>query len=200
MENLRAYLLRNFEQAFVLSILVSVSLITYYIPYKLAFLNMYYIPILLAGYYLGTRAAMLGALLSIILVGIYAFIYTESFVGASSNLDLVANIMTWGCFLILSGAVVGYLNRELKERMYAAARLGEELTDNKALLEKTTTELIAYADNMDGRVAERTDTLEKSKRAVEEFELQVEEALYSTMDQSVVKLIIEKRLRTEKRE
>ena len=51
MEAFKRYLLKNFEQVFVLLILLSVSLITYFIPYKLAFLNMYYIPMLLAAYY-----------------------------------------------------------------------------------------------------------------------------------------------------
>ncbi len=109
------------------------------------------------------------------------------------------NILTWGCFLTLSGAVIGFLNRELKEKMYAAAKLGEELIDHKALLEKTTTELIEYTDTLEEKVAARTSTLEESKQAVETLKDKVEEALYTTMDPSVVKLMIEKRLRTEKR-
>jgi len=45
MEALKNYLIRNFEQVFVLLILVSVASINYLIPYKLAFLNFYFIPI-----------------------------------------------------------------------------------------------------------------------------------------------------------
>ena len=52
MEALKNYLIRNFEQVFVLLILVSVASINYLIPYKLAFLNFYFIPILLGAYYL----------------------------------------------------------------------------------------------------------------------------------------------------
>ena len=44
MEALKNYLIRNFEQVFVLLILVSVASINYLIPYKLAFLNFYFIP------------------------------------------------------------------------------------------------------------------------------------------------------------
>ena len=47
MDAIKEYLLKNFEQLFVLSILVSVAGINYYIPYKLAFLNFYFIPIML---------------------------------------------------------------------------------------------------------------------------------------------------------
>ena len=41
--------------------------------------------------------------------------------------------------------------------------------------------------------------MQKSKEAVEDLKHRVEEALYATMDATVVKLMIEKRLRTEKR-
>ena len=43
----------------MLLILVSVASINYLIPYKLAFLNFYFIPILLGAYYLGVRKALL---------------------------------------------------------------------------------------------------------------------------------------------
>ncbi len=199
MEALKRYLLKNFEQVFVLLILLSVSLITYFIPYKLAFLNMYYIPMLLAAYYLGTRSAMLGGVLLLVMVSTYAWLYPDRFATEISGVDLAANILTWGCFLILSGAAVGYLNRQLKEKMYAAAQLDAELTDHRALLEKTTRELIEYSEQVETKVEERTDVLQKSKEAVEDLKHRVEEALYATMDATVVKLMIEKRLRTEKR-
>ena len=59
MEALKRYLINNFEQIFALLILLSVAGITYFIPYKLAFLNFYFIPILVAAYYLGVRKASL---------------------------------------------------------------------------------------------------------------------------------------------
>jgi HD-GYP domain-containing protein (c-di-GMP phosphodiesterase class II) len=46
---------------------------------------------------------------------------------------------------------------------------------------------------------ERSAELEQSKRSVESLKAKVEEALYSTMDPSVVNLLIEGRLRNEKR-
>ena len=46
---------------------------------------------------------------------------------------------------------------------------------------------------------ERSSELEQAKRAVEALKTKVEEALYSTMDPSVVNLLIEGRLRNEKR-
>jgi class 3 adenylate cyclase len=53
--------------------------------------------------------------------------------------------------------------------------------------------------HLEQRVKERTSELEQSKRQVEALKGKVEEALYATMDSSVVNLIIEGRLRNEKR-
>jgi len=48
-------------------------------------------------------------------------------------------------------------------------------------------------------VRDRTEELEESKRSVEAMKTKVEDTLYATMDASVANLLIEGRLRTEKR-
>ena len=107
MEALKKYLLKNFEQLFVLLILVSVAGINYFIPYKLAFLNFYFIPILLGAYYLGVRRALLGGVLCVLVVFIYVYLSPQSFMPTFTILDLWMNILTWSSFLILTGALVG---------------------------------------------------------------------------------------------
>ncbi|MDA2933155.1 HD domain-containing protein [Acidobacteria bacterium AH-259-D05] len=199
MEALKQYLLKHFEQLFVLMILVSVAGINYLIPYKLAFLNFYFIPILLGAYYLGVRRALLGGVLCTLIVIIYAYLFPESFMPAFTQLDLWMNIMTWASFLILTGAVVGQLTAQLKTEVEQVRDLNEDLKESTARLEEADQELRDHAENLEVKVTERTQSLEKSKLAIEDLKKKVEEALYSTMDASVVKLIIEKRLRTEKR-
>ena len=71
MERIKRELLANFEQLFVLVILLSTAGVNYLVPTKLAFLNFYVLPIILAGYYLGRRSAVLGALLCALLMAIY---------------------------------------------------------------------------------------------------------------------------------
>src|SRR5437667_11224015 len=73
LEGLKAYLLKNFEQAFVLLTLVATVLINYFVEQKIAFLNFYFLPIILAGYYLGRTKAVLAAVLSflVILMNVY---------------------------------------------------------------------------------------------------------------------------------
>ena len=199
MEALKQYLLKNFEQLFVLLILVSVAGINYLIPYKLAFLNFYFIPILLGAYYLGVRRALLGGVLCALVVFAYAYLFPESFRPPATNLDLWMNIVTWASFLILTAAVVGQLTTQLKTEVESARELNRDLEESKIRVEEADRELRDHAENLEAKVNERTQSLEKSKHAIEDLKKKVEEALYSTMDASVVKLIIEKRLRTEKR-
>src|SRR5579859_3143807 len=80
MDKLKAYFLKNFEQTFVLVLLVSVALINYFVPYKLAFLNFYFIPVMLTAYYLDVRRALLGAVLCLIMVGVYFTLDPDSFI------------------------------------------------------------------------------------------------------------------------
>ena len=199
MEALKNYLIKNFEQVFVLLILVSVASINYLIPYKLAFLNFYFIPILLGAYYLGVRKALLGGVLCTLIVTLYAYLFPASFMPAFSQLDLWMNILAWSSFLILTGAVVGQLTTRLKTEVEQVRDLNRSLEDSQARIEAADKELRDHAENLEQKVMERTESLEKSKHAVEDLKKKVEDALYSTMDASVVRLIIEKRLRTEKR-
>ncbi|MEE8348352.1 MAG: HD domain-containing phosphohydrolase [Acidobacteriota bacterium] len=199
MDAVKEYLLKNFEQVFVLLILVSVAGINYFIPYKLAFLNFYFIPILMGAYYLGVRKALLGGILCALVVVVYAYLEPESFMTASTTLDMWMNILTWASFLTLTAAVVGQLTTKLKTEVQQVRELNEDLQATKTRIEAADRDLRDHAENLEAKVNERTESLEKSKHAVEDLKQKVEEALYSTMDATVVKLIIEKRLRTEKR-
>ena len=116
-----------------------------------------------------------------------------------SQLDLWMNILAWSSFLILTGAVVGQLTTRLKNEVEQVRDLNRNLEDSQARIEQADKEIRDHAENLEQKVLLRTESLEKSKHAVEDLKKKVEDALYSTMDASVVRLIIEKRLRTEKR-
>ena len=258
LEGLKAYLLRNFEQLFVLLTLVATVLINYLVPQKIAFLNFYFLPIILAGYFLGRTKAVLGAVFSFLVILLYVHLSPEAFLASPGDvaqepeIALYLQIIIWGSFLILAGAVVGglheklarefettsqqnqvlqkqqdelnvvnqalktsaenlaFLNRELQRRQEEINHAHAELKDYSENLEVkvrerteelnlANAELKDYADNLEYKVRERTDELEKSKQSIETLKAKVEEALYTTMDSSVVKLVIEGRLRNEKR-
>ena len=61
MDKLKQYFIDHFEHIFILVILVTTVAINYLIVAKLAFLSVYFLPVILAGYYLSRRKAILGA-------------------------------------------------------------------------------------------------------------------------------------------
>jgi len=199
MEKIKSYLLANFEHSFILVILVTVVLINYYIPQKLAFLNFYFLPIILAGYYLGLRLSVLGAFLCITLITIYITLYPFLFTMPATRVDLYLHVAAWGGFLILSGTVVGKQQEKLRSEIIQTTTLNEQLQQHQNELKEANFALNKYSKNLEQSVKERTIELENSKQAVESLKVKVEEALYITMDSTVAKLMIEGRLRNEKR-
>ncbi len=107
METLKNYLVKNSEQTFALLILLSVVTVNYLIPYKLVFLNFFFLVILLGAYYLEAHKAVMGGVLTTLLVIVYVYYFPSTFMAALAERDLWMNILAWSSFLILTGAVVG---------------------------------------------------------------------------------------------
>jgi putative nucleotidyltransferase with HDIG domain len=135
-EKLKKYFIKNSEQLFVLTVLVSVSTLNYFIPYKLAFLNFYYIPVLIASYYLGRNSTLYGAILCVFWVFIYAYMSPDSFFFVQTRFSLFFNIIAWSSFLILAGIIVG--NAQDNDRQYLKKMI--------ALNKKLATHLAVSAD------------------------------------------------------
>ena len=200
MHALKKYIADNFESAFVLLILVSTVAIVYYLPYKLSFLNFFFIPVLLSSYYLSVRSALLGTMLVFLVVSLYAYLYPDLFMPKTDTFSIWASILTWACFLVLTAIVVSFTHRNLQEKIDEAVKVRTELSSNRQLLEQTIETLDDVQENFDYKVQERTQALEESTRSIEMHKEKVEETLYATMDPAVVKLMIDKSIRTENRE
>src|SRR2546425_12071925 len=56
----RNFLAKHLELLFVCLIASMVAAVFYLVPYKIAFLNLFYLPVLAAAYFLGRRKAVLG--------------------------------------------------------------------------------------------------------------------------------------------
>jgi uncharacterized membrane protein YfhO len=138
MESLKRYFLTRSEQTFALLILVSAYTISYFIPYKLIFLNFYLLVITMGTYYLDVQKAVLGGVLSALLVVIHVYYFPNHFKPAFTDLDLWMNILAWFGFLILTGAAVGKLSSRLK-------RAVTELEDTKTRLEEANRGLVKHA-------------------------------------------------------
>jgi len=114
MKALKNYFVKHFEQIFALLILISVATINYLIPYKLVFLNFFFILILIGAYYLGLHKALMGAVLTTLIVVTYVYYFPGAFMPTFTGLDLWMNVLTWSSFLILTGGLVGRLIQRLR--------------------------------------------------------------------------------------
>jgi serine/threonine-protein kinase len=137
MDKIKDYLFKNFEQTFVLVILVGVAGISFLVPYKLAFLNFYFLPVLLTAYYLDVKRALLGAILCILLVGFFFYRDPASFDPGNSFMDLSLNLVTWAGFLILSAAIVGSLSQKVHRELTETVALQSKLTTTQAQAAET---------------------------------------------------------------
>ena len=134
MDSLKRYFLRNFEQSFVLLVLLSTAIINFFIPQKLAFLNFYFLPVILGAYYLGRRMAVLGAFMCLLTVIGYVMVDPNAFLTEPSEFSTYGHIGAWGGFLILAGAVVGRLHDKLKGEIDTTRQLYQSLETNQQSL------------------------------------------------------------------
>jgi len=115
MERFKHVVFKYFEIILVSLILLVAFFGTYFIEAKSAILNFYYLPVLVASYLLGRRLGLLTAILSVLAVFLFAFIFPESFFGGREIWEGFALLSSWAGFLILASIVVGTLY-ELSER------------------------------------------------------------------------------------
>jgi len=151
MERLKQFLIGHFEVVLVAIVGVSVIAIHFAIQSKGAFLSFYYLPVLLAGYFLGKRQAVATAVLSILVVVILVVLQPAPFYGQdSSKLSLTLNLMGWGAFLLLTSAVVGILFEAKEEQL---VRLREAYVGIVEILAKYLESTDRYTKGHSVRVA-----------------------------------------------
>ena len=138
---MRQYFIQNFESIFVLTVLLSVSFINYFIPYKLAFLNFYYIPILLGSYFLGKKGTVYGAILCVLWVIIFVTMSPESFYIEKNQISIYLNIIAWASFLLLAAIILGKVQAENKRLLKRHKILNEKLSTHLAVSEDLNSEL-----------------------------------------------------------
>lgn len=115
MEKLKAFFVKHFEEVVVFGVLVIVLLINFLVTEKMAMLNIYFLPVLLAGYVLGRRMALLTGILCILWAVFLVLLDPKAFAIKPNAIFISLNMMIWGAFLVLGGILVGSLF-ELKEK------------------------------------------------------------------------------------
>jgi HD-GYP domain-containing protein (c-di-GMP phosphodiesterase class II) len=152
----RNFLASHLEFFFVMLIAAMVAAVFYLFPYKIAFLNFFYLPVLAAGYFMGKRRAVLGAAFCILLVVFFALLHPAWFAVEGTRMNTLLLIATWGGFLILTSAGVGALQEKLAKGFEETRLLLEELKRSRVmeeLKEKVEKTLYSTMDPVVARLA-----------------------------------------------
>ena len=149
----RSFIDRHLEALLVLFVAIIVPTVFYFLPYKIAFLNFFYLPVLSAAYFLGKRKAVMMAVFCFLLCVLFAYYRHDWFEVAGTRLNALLVLATWGGFLILATAWIGSLQERLARGFEETRQLYEELKRSRVVEEmKEKVEKALYA-TMDPVVA-----------------------------------------------
>ena len=117
MDWFKQWIVKHFEEVLVGLILLAASIGTYFLEEKSIILNFYYLPVLMASYLLGKRMGLLTAILSVLSVLLFVFVFPERFLEGRQFLSNLALLSSWAGFLILASILVGTLYELSELRM-----------------------------------------------------------------------------------
>ena len=117
MDRMKQFFLKHFEKILVGVILIAAFLGTLFIEEKTLILNFYYLPVIVAGYFLGRRMGVLTAVFSILMVVVCVLLSPQPFFGDKIFLYSLAQLSSWGGFLILASIAVGTLYEQSERRL-----------------------------------------------------------------------------------
>ena len=117
MDRFKQFIIRHFEQILVAVILIAAFAGTYFIEEESIVLNFYYLPVFVAGYFLGRRMGVLTAIFSILAVLVFVLIFPQRFFGGEVFWHSLVRLLSWGGFLILASIIVGTLYEENERRL-----------------------------------------------------------------------------------
>lgn len=127
MRKIHNFILSHFEGTLISIIIVGILAIAFLVHYKFSFLNFFFLPVILSGYYLGKKKAALTAIFCVLLIVCY-LLYQRLLSGSATGLlfDEIINLVVWGSFLILTGIVMGAVSeqREIRLKNLSQAYIG----------------------------------------------------------------------------
>jgi len=107
-EQAKRALFDNFELILVGVLTAAAAYTVLAAPNKLAFLDFFYIPVLVAAFFLGRRRGVLASVVAVLLIVVFAVIDPELFAGSTVESPAL-NLFLWGAFLVVTAYVVGTL-------------------------------------------------------------------------------------------
>jgi len=120
------FLKKHFDKILALSLGLIIVLVNFVVVQKGTFLNLFYLPILVAGYLLGRRQAVLSALAVVGLVVFATLQNPGAYFSQKNQWLFLSEIISWGGLLILAAYLTGYLSeqREHKIKELTTAYIG----------------------------------------------------------------------------
>jgi len=118
----------NFEKLFIICSVCAAALIIYLIPNNISFLNFFFLPVILAGYYVGIRLSVPGAVFCVCAVVFYTLISPVELQRPQDTAQVILFVITWGCFLVLAGALVGNQQEKIQREQLKLVRLNTEVS------------------------------------------------------------------------
>ena len=188
------FLHKNAELSFIVIVLIVLVVVFHWVPneVKIAFLNFFYIPVLAAGFLMGARRAVLSAVLCALVVVIYyLWVWSGGALATSAgilalpsivfqNKETVLQVVIWAGFLVIVGGAFGHVNERVMNSFVSVQQLQKELENQARELRDLNTALQNSSKDL--------------QRKAEELQ-----RVSSTMDATVARMIIQGRLREEKR-
>jgi signal transduction histidine kinase len=169
MSRLKTYLLKHVQDTIILSILVGAVFVNYFVYAKIAFLDFFYLLIVLAGYYIGKRFAVLGAFFAILIVWVFILTDKKEYYSVDSAFQANLNLTVWGGFLILAAWLIGTLSEKLQLELKQTEQLRVDLEHERELLSISNRQLRNYSVRLEERVDERTEELKRSNKELMDF-------------------------------
>jgi response regulator RpfG family c-di-GMP phosphodiesterase len=160
------FLRGNFEKIFIVLSIIAAAIITYFTPNNISFLNFFFLPVILAGYYVGVRLSVPGAVFCVCLVVLYALVSPAEFQPPQDTTQVILFVVTWGCFLVLAGALVGNQQEKIQAEQARLVDLNTEIAAANEELKKARAKTVLgmailseYRDNDTGQHLQRVSRL-----------------------------------------
>jgi hypothetical protein len=114
--NTKRFFYVHFEEVIV-GVVIALTVLTHFLVVnKLMFLDIYFLPTLLASYILGRRSGVSVAVFSVALVVYFVVMAPETYLRGGDYINLIFDLVLWGGFLILTSIVVGSLYEQNREK------------------------------------------------------------------------------------
>jgi putative nucleotidyltransferase with HDIG domain len=136
----------------LLGIVAITGVINFFVINQRAFLNFYYLPVVFGAYTLGLRKGVYSALFSCAIVFTIALMNEHQFLANDpENWMRWLDLVTWGCFLVLTSYVVGTLYEEKEQQLHEIRQAYSGILE---IMSKFIDSVDRYTENHSRRVAD----------------------------------------------